>query len=178
MNFDLAYQGLMARLDSIFPVNPEKHELIEITVRRIHLHGELKKTVFNGFFQATDQDGPDSPDRPRSAAGKGRMGFQEGSKAVCNNTMRAASWQANRETRSFYFCLLSRDSITNSKFRNKIENSRRIKSFSGRLKYPGARRYEKRRSGLPRAPPLHARAWRARMSGRRRETMRGGAPRL
>ncbi|KOT11648.1 hypothetical protein DM47_3398 [Burkholderia mallei] len=33
----------MARLDSIFPVNPEKHELIEITVRRIHLHGELKK---------------------------------------------------------------------------------------------------------------------------------------
>ncbi|ABN85703.1 hypothetical protein BURPS668_A0317 [Burkholderia pseudomallei 668] len=42
MNFDLAYQGLMARLDSIFPVNPEKYELIEITVRRIHLHGELK----------------------------------------------------------------------------------------------------------------------------------------
>ncbi|EDK52777.1 hypothetical protein BMAFMH_G0211 [Burkholderia mallei FMH] len=92
--------------------------------------------------------------------------------------MRAASWQANRETRSFYFCLLSRDSITNSKFRNKIENSRRIKSFSGRLKYPGARRYEKRRGGLPRAPPLHTRAWRARISGRRCETMRGGAPRL
>ncbi|WP_458366093.1 hypothetical protein [Burkholderia pseudomallei] len=178
MNFDLAYQGLMARLDSIFPVNPEKYELIEITVRIIRLHGELKKPFLTASFKPrirtgrTRQIGRDRP------AGKGRMGFQEGSKAVCNNTMRAASWQANRETRSFYFCLLSRDSITNSKFRNKIENSRRIKSFSGRLKYPGARRYEKRRSGLPRAPPLHARAWRARMSGRRRETMRGGAPRL
>ncbi|WP_154394270.1 hypothetical protein [Burkholderia pseudomallei] len=51
MNFDLAYQGLMARLDSIFPVNPEKHELIEITVRRIHLHGELKKPFLTASFK-------------------------------------------------------------------------------------------------------------------------------
>ncbi|WP_154845285.1 hypothetical protein [Burkholderia pseudomallei] len=73
MNFDLAYQGLMARLDSIFPVNPEKHELIEITVRRIRLHGELKKPFLTASFKPRIRTGG----LARSAA-IGRRQRQEG----------------------------------------------------------------------------------------------------
>ncbi|MDW9236047.1 hypothetical protein C7S17_5968 [Burkholderia thailandensis] len=48
MNFDLAYQWLMARSNSIFQFKSEKHELIEITVRRICLH-DWQKNASKSF---------------------------------------------------------------------------------------------------------------------------------
>ncbi|WP_270956353.1 hypothetical protein [Burkholderia pseudomallei] len=80
MNFDLAYQGLMARLDSIFPVNPEKYELIEITVRRIRLHGELKKPFLTASFKPrirtgrTRQIGRDRPPAKAGGVSRGEQG--------------------------------------------------------------------------------------------------------
>ncbi|WP_179094800.1 hypothetical protein [Burkholderia pseudomallei] len=122
MNFDLAYQGLMARLDSIFPVNPEKHELIEITVRRIHLHGELKKPFLTASFKPrirtgrTRQIGRDR--RPAKEGGVSKRGARRSATTQCEQLH---GKRIARPVHSiFVYCLAIRLPIQNSETKSKI----------------------------------------------------------
>ncbi|WP_179105253.1 hypothetical protein [Burkholderia pseudomallei] len=122
MNFDLAYQGLMARLDSIFPVNPEKYELIEITVRRIRLHGELKKPFLTASFKPwirtgrTRQIGRDRP--PAKAGWVSRRGARRSATTQCEQLH--GKRIARPVNSIFVYCLAIRLPIQNSETKSKI----------------------------------------------------------